>query len=237
MKDYMDIASSPIMYIGVVLLLGIVFWQSGVFIARAVRRAGELNIPKEKLLRAARVSALTSIIPSIAIVIALLTLAPVLGLPFSWARLSIIGSLGYELMAAQIGAQASGVALGGAGYDASAFLTSVCTMTVGSFAILGMTIFGFKWYKTRLNRSIAKGGGNAWSKILMAAIIISLYACFLAAPVVEGGMALVTMLCSAACALLLGLAVKKCQKLRWLSDFTLSISMIVGMAAAVLFSM
>ena len=40
-----------------------------------------------------------------------------------------------------------------------------------------------------------------------------------------------------ACALLLGLAVKKCQKLRWLSDFTLSISMIVGMAAAVLFSM
>ena len=138
MKDYMDIASSPIMYIGVVLLLGIVFWQSGVFIARAVRRAGELNIPKEKLLRAARVSALTSIIPSIAIVIALLTLAPVLGLPFSWARLSIIGSLGYELMAAQIGAQASGVALGDAGYDASAFLTSVCTMTVGSFAILGM---------------------------------------------------------------------------------------------------
>ena len=81
------------MYIGVALLLGIVLWQSAVFIRRALKRARELGIAKERLKHAVRVAALTSIVPSIAIVVALLTLAPVLGLPFSWARLSIIGAL------------------------------------------------------------------------------------------------------------------------------------------------
>ena len=132
MKEYLEIANHPAMYLGVALLLGIVLWQSAVYIRRALKRAGELGIAKDRLRHAVRVAALTSIVPSIAIVVALLTLAPVLGLPFSWARLSIIGSLSYELMAAEIGAAASGAALGGAGYGAGSFLTSVCVMTVGA---------------------------------------------------------------------------------------------------------
>ncbi len=57
MGDYLKIANSPVMYIGVVLLLAIVFWQSIVFIRRSVKRADELGIPKEKLRKAMRVAA------------------------------------------------------------------------------------------------------------------------------------------------------------------------------------
>lgn len=237
MNDYLSIANSPVMYIGVIVLLAIVFWQAAVYIKRSIARARELNIPKEKLKKAAKVACLTSIVPSIAIIVAFITLAPVLGIPVAWGRLSIIGSLSYELMAANIGATSSGVALGGEGYDATVFLTSVITMTVGSFAMLGMTIFGFKPYKDKLNKSLSKNGAkeaNPWSKILMAALIVSLYCRFIAEPVATGGLALITMLISAVLMILFTFIIKKNPRLKWLNDFTLSISMILSMVAAVL---
>lgn len=235
MKDYLRIANSPVMYSGVVLLLGIVCWQAWVYIRRSLKRAEELGIAKERLRKAAKVAALTSIVPSLAIVVALLTLVPVLGLPFSWGRLSIIGSLTYELFAADLGAKASGLTLGGPGYGASAFLTSVCTQTIGSFVMLFMTIFLFKWYKSRLNKSIKKEGNNDWGRVLMAALIVSMYSRFVAEPLVKGGVALVAMLGSAVIMILLGLLIKK-LKIKWLSDFSLSLSMIAGMCAAVIYS-
>lgn len=239
MDTYMTIANSPILYIGVALLMTVVLWQASVYITRTIGRAKELNIAPARLKKAAKVAALTSIVPSVAIIIALLTLAPVLGLPVSWGRLSIIGSLSYELLAAKLGAEAASVSLGKAGYDATAFLTSVTTMTIGSFVTLWLTILGFKWYKNRLNRSLAKGGeakDNPWSRVLMGALIVSLYSRFLAEPIVMGGSALTTMLASAVVMVALGQLVKRCKKMKWLGDFNLSISMIAGMAVAVLFS-
>jgi len=236
MKEYLSTANSPLMYLGSVLLLGIVFWQAIVFIGRSLKRARELGIAPERLRKAAKVAALTSVVPSLAIVVALLTLAPVLGLPFSWGRLSIIGSLTYELFAADLGAKASGLGLGGPGYGASAFLTSVCTQTIGSFVTLFMTIFLFKWYKGRLNRSLKKEGSGTWGRVLMASLIVSMYSRFVAEPLVKGGVALVAMLGSAVAMVLLGLLVKA-LKAKWLSDFTLSLSMIAGMCAAVVYSL
>lgn len=236
MKDYLEIANNPLLYIGVALLLGIVFWQAAVYIRRSLKRAEELGIPREKLRKAAKVAALTSLVPSFAIVVALLTLAPVLGLPFSWGRLSIIGSLSYELLAADIGAKASGVALGGTGYGASAFLTSVCTQTVGSFVTLFLTMFAFKWYKDRLNKSLKKESSGTWGRVLVAAIIVSMYSRFMAEPIALGGVALVTMLVSAAAMVGTSFLIKK-LRLKGLSDFALSISMIVGMCGAIVYSL
>ena len=100
-------------------------------------------------------------------------------------------------------------------------------------------ILGFKKYKDRLNRSLDKGGkkeDNPWARVLLAALIVSLYARFLSEPVARGGIMLITMLVSAVCAFLLGLLVKKVRSLKWMTDFVMSISMIAGMVAAVLVS-
>lgn len=240
MDTYLDIANSPVLYIGVVALISVVLWQACVYIWRTLARAKELNIPVEHLKKAAKVAALTSIVPSIAIIIALLTLVPVLGIPVSWGRLSVIGSLSYELLAANLGSEAASASLGGPAYNATAFLTSVTTMTIGSFVTLWLTIGGFKWYKDRLNRSLEKGKhvkGSSWGTIVMAALIVSLYSRFLAEPVVQGGTALMTMLSSAVMMLILRTLSKKISSLTWLGDFNLSISMIAGMAVAVLVSL
>lgn len=236
MNNYLKIANSPILYLVVGFLLVLITWQAIVYIKMALVRADELGIPKEKLKKAAKTAAITSIVPSIAIIIALITLATVLGTPVSWGRLAVIGSLTYELFAANLGATASGAALGSASYGAEAFLTSVCTMTVGSFVTIGLTIFIFKWYKKSLNKKLAKSEDNSWSKIFIATIIISMYSRFMVDPLVKGGTSLVTMLSSAGAMVIMGLIIKK-TGVKWLKDFAISFSMIFGMIIAVLFSL
>lgn len=233
MNEYLKIANHPLLYGVVILLLLLIFGQAAYYIRMALIRAKELGIGRDRLKAAVKTAAVTSVVPSIAIIIALMTLTPVIGLPISWGRLSVIGSLSYELLAANIGAEASGAVLGGAGYDGSALLTSVCAMTAGSFASLSLTFFFFKGYKKRLNRSLAKNKDSGWGSILMATIIVSMYARFMAEPVATGGVSLVTMLISALCMVGFGIFIKK-TKINWLKDFAVSFSMIIAMAAVVL---
>lgn len=230
--DYLKIAGSPILYAIVGFLLLLITVQAAVYIRFAVRRAKVLNMDFSKLRKAAKTAAITSVVPSIAIVIALYTLVPVLGTPISWGRLSVIGSLSYELMAADIGASAFDVSLGGAGYQDQAFLTSVITMTAGSIVTISLTVFAFKAYKRKLNQKLDNSKDGGFKKYLITAIIISMYCRFLAEPVVEGGISLVTMLVSALAMTLLGLCIKY-FKLNWMKDFAISFSMIIAMVAAV----
>ena len=236
MKNYLDIANSTVLYIIVFFLLALISWQAIVYIRMALKRADELGVSRDKLKKAAKTAAITSIVPSIAIIIALITLAAVLGTPIAWGRLSVIGSLTYELLAANLGATASGAELGSAAYGAQAYLTSVCTMTIGSFVTIGLTIFVFKWYKKSLNKRLKKSGDNTWSKILVATIIIAMYSRFMAEPLAKGGTGLITMVSSGAAMVVIGLIIKKTDA-KWLKDFAISFSMIIGMISAVVFSM
>lgn len=233
MNGYLSIANQPILYGVVILLLLLIFLQAWVYIRMALKKAKELGIGRERLAAAVKTAAVTSVIPSIAIIIALMTLAPVLGIPVAWGRLSVIGSLSYELLAANMGAEASGAVLGGSGYDASAFLTSVCAMTAGSFVSLSLTFFFFKAYKRGLNRRLEKSGDTGWGKIMIAAIIVSMYARFMAEPVSTGGIGLATMAISALAMIGFGLLIKNGRN-AWLKDFAVSFSMIIAMVSAVL---
>lgn len=234
--NYLTIAGSPILYVVVGFLLLLITVQATVYIIFAIKRAKLLNMDLSKIRKAAITAAITSIVPSIAIVIALYTLVPVLGIPIAWGRLSVIGSLSYELLASQIGASAYGVTLGGSGYNDQAFLTSVITMTAGSIVTVSLAIFGFKAYKNKLNQRLDKSKDNGFRKYLVTAIIISMYCRFLAEPVVEGGISLITMLVSAFVMTLLGLCIKY-FKWNWMKDFAISFSMIIAMIIAVIVSL
>lgn len=233
MKTYLEVANSPVFYLITFLLIGLIILQVSVFVRLAMKKAAVLRIDRGKIMRAVKTAAVTSFIPSVAIVVALITMVPVLGLPFSWARLSVIGSMAYELTAANFGAEAMGVALGQDGYTTQAFLNSVWTMVIGSSVMLSFTVFLFKGYKEKLAKSMDKGSGSGWSKIFMTAILLGVYSKFILDPVVAGGPALVAMVSSALLALLLDWLTKR-PGFKWLQDFSLSISMIAGMACACL---
>src|SRR5699024_5313299 len=118
------------------------------FFRKSYARAIELGFSKDTLHRVIKSSIIFTIIPSIAIVIALFSLVAVLGIPWSWFRLSVVGSLAYEFMAAEM-------AVTGAGFDSlSHFIRAGETSAIGtimlvmSVSIIGgivfMTLFGKK---------------------------------------------------------------------------------------------
>ena len=103
---------------------------------------------EQQMIKAVRTGATVSFIPAVSILISLIAMAPVLGIPFPWLRLSIIGSAPYELLAAGIGAKAMGVDnLGSEGFTREVFANSIWIMTLGSFWAVSIVVFFLKKYR------------------------------------------------------------------------------------------
>jgi hypothetical protein len=115
--------------------------------------------------KAFRAGITTSIIPTLPILMALIAIAPVLGLPVSWMRLSVIGSDPYELMAAGIGAKTMGVhSLGGEAFTSAVFANAIWEMSIGSFwAIMIVAVF-YKGLKKRY--ALKASGDSRWQEVL-----------------------------------------------------------------------
>ncbi len=232
--DYINIANSKILYLLAAMVIVFIMFQSVIFLRMAFKRGKEIGLSREKMIEAVRTSAVFAIVPSIPIVISLIAIAPVLGIPFSWMRLSVIGSQSYELIAAGIGAKVMGVEnLGDPNYTGEVFANSMWIMTIGIIWGLLLCIFALKRYQNKMKKVAKKD--SKWAEILVNALFFGMLSVFLGQPIAKGGLGLVVMLCSAAVMLLLTFIGNK-TKQNWINDFALSVSMISGMAFAVLFT-
>ncbi len=232
--DYLNIANSNLMFGMVAVVITVVFIQSVVFFIIAWKRGLALGMTKRKMLDAVRSSAIFSVVPSLPILLALVAMVPVLGIPFPWLRLGVIGSAPYELLAANIGAQSMGVqGLGQSGYTAQVFINSMWIMSLG---ILWSPVI-FLLFAKRLQTGMAnmKKNDSKWLEILIASLFFGMISVFIGQPVVNGGIQLATILTSAAIMFTLTAAVKKFE-ISWLANFSLSISMIASMALAIYYS-
>ncbi len=232
--DYLNIANSNLMYIMVAVVIAVVFIQSVVFFIIAWKRGLALGLTKRKMLDAVRSSAIFSVVPSLPILLALVAMVPVLGIPFPWLRLGVIGSAPYELLAANIGAQSMGVqGLGQSGYTAQVFMNSMWIMSLG---ILWSPLI-FLLFAKRLQTGMTnmKKNDSKWLEILIASLFFGMISVFIGQPVVNGGIQLATILTSAAIMFALTAAVKKFE-IAWLTNFSLSIAMIASMALAIFYS-
>jgi hypothetical protein len=232
--DYLNIANSNLLFGMVAVVIVVVFIQSVVFFILAWKRGLALGLTKIKMLDAVRSSAIFSIVPSLPILLALVAMVPVLGIPFPWLRLGVIGSAPYELLAANIGAQSMGVqGLGQSGYTAQVFINSMWIMSLG---ILWSPVI-FLLFAKRLQTGMAnmKKNDSKWLEILIASLFFGMISVFIGQPVVNGGIQLATILTSAAIMFALTALIKKFE-INWLTNFSLSISMVASMAFAVFFS-
>lgn len=131
------IMNSPLLYGLVGLGIAYIILFCLITLKKAYKHALELGITREKLKLVITSSAIYSVVPSISIVIGLFSLASVLGVPWSWFRLSVVGSVTYELMAADMVATGTGyesvAALNAAG-DASVVGTVMFVMSIASWA-------------------------------------------------------------------------------------------------------
>ena len=236
--------NSPILYIMVGAIIALVLAQSVFFLARALKRAKQLGIASSTLKKTVSSAAIFTIAPAIAVLVGVVALSKSLGVALPWLRLSVIGSITYETVAAGNALEAAGMSAGTTITDPSVFITIAWVMTVGIAAGLVFVPFVTKKLQTGLSTISMKD--KKWGEIFNNAMFLGMISAFLGYVFCDVGLIfkgdasglipVCVMATSAVVMAVCGLTATK-FKIRWLTDYALPLSLICGMASAIPFNM
>ena len=267
------IANSWWMYLLGAIVSIFVLVGSILFIIQSYKDAKKIGMDKKILKQTIINSAIFTILPSISILIGVVSLSNVIGIPLPWIRLTVIGALHYEGTAVNVTYGSINLA----SLTSQQFVTIALVMTLGIISGPIYCLFGFKTYDKKVlskaqqigtdtevkqendtnDKSIVEvkvSGANppvkkkTFGSILFDIVFIGMICAFLGIEVAKyfrpkkdytGVMQepsfypmiaiIVAFLTMALCDLL-----EKKLKQKWLGNFALGFSMIMGMAAAVI---
>jgi hypothetical protein len=135
----MQVANSFPLWIFASLVASIVIFQAIIFIRLASKASSSVGMTPTEVRSAIRVGAISSLGPSLAIVVVAISLITLIGNPVTLMRIGIIGSAAIETVGASIGSKAAGADLGSADYTVQAFTTAVWVMCLGGMGWLLFT--------------------------------------------------------------------------------------------------
>ena len=237
--------SSPVMYLicgGIVAFVALI---CVVFAVRAWKAGVAIGMDPAVLKRVVTSSASFSVLPAVGILLGVIALSGSLGIPWPWLRLSVIGALHYETQVAQGAAEQMGIHLSGSEMTASSFTTIALLMSVCIMWGMILNLFLNRRYTSRLSRQTAGKDHSSFGDLAMTAMFIGLVSAYIGSylgQLVSGNgvltmtgsaIPLLTALCAALVMGLLTMIAKK-KKLSWLEDCSLALSMLCGMACAIL---
>lgn len=239
MNEYLSAVNSGQLYAIVAVVLAVMTAVCAVFLVKSYRAGVKLGMDKKLLRRTITASATFTLLPSISILLGVIALSGSLGVPFSWLRLSVIGSLQYELNVAEIAAQSVGLTgLRLQELSPQAFITIALVMTVGILGGILCCIFFLKGYMKRLKAKPKKEstGKPGFGAHATTALFVGLCATFVGSYV---GRAVHADWLPLAVAVIAGLTMGLFEYLihkkgmSWLENFSLAASMLAAMATAV----
>lgn len=232
--------NSPILYILVGAIILVVLAQSVYFLVRAMKRAKELGIASDTVKKTISSSAIFTIAPAVAVLVGVVALSKSLGVPLPWLRLSVIGSITYETVAAGNALEAAGLSTSRVITEPSIYITIAWVMTVGIAA--GLILVPFLTKKIQSGISNIGMKDKKWGEIFNNAMFLGMISAFLGyvfcdvSNVVKGDMTgiipVLVMLVSAVIMMVAGSLATR-FKIRWLTDYALPLSLMGGMASAI----
>lgn len=235
----------PVLYILVAILVAVVLGQSVYFLVKALRRSKQIGMDQAKIRKTIKTAAVFTVAPAVSIVISVITLSKSLGLPLPWLRLSVVGSLSYEAIAASNAVSAMGLTLGKIeSLTAQQFVNITLVMTIS--IMMGIWLVPAIGKKLLSGMSSLENRDKKWAEIFQNAMFIGMIAAFLGFVFCDfsrlwipgdynptSGLIPVCVLVVAAVVMVIcGLLMKK-PKFAWLGDYALPISLILGMASAI----
>ncbi len=258
----------PLLYVIAGILVAVVLAQSVYFLLKALKRSRELGMDQKKIGKTIKTAAIFTVAPAVAIVISIITLSKKLGLPLPWLRLSVVGSMSYETVAANNALQAMGQSLG-----SSVPLTA--QQYVNVLLVMTISIMVGIWLVPAIGKKLQNGMASLanrdakWADIFSNSLFIGMISAFLgfvfcdvsrlwtadengivvevekvfneAGQKVEqnveysatsGLIPVCVMAVSAVVMIICGLLMRK-PKMKWLSEYALPISLVLGMASAI----
>ena len=233
----------PILFLLVGILVAAVLGQSVFFLVKAWKRGIAIGMDRKKLRSIAVTAGIFTVAPAVAIVISVIALSKKLGVALPWLRLSVVGSLSYEAIAAENTSLAMGLA-GSASPNASQFVTIALVMTLS--IMVGI------WLVPVLCKKLQRGMGNLekrdkkWADIFQSAMFIGMIAAFVGFVFCDvsdafsgnfkGLIPVCVMAVSAVVMAVSGLLAGRFKKIHWIADYALPVSLIIGMASAIPFT-
>ena len=236
----------PVLFLLAGLLVAVVLGQSVYFLIKALRRSRQIGMDQAKIRKTIRTAAVFTVAPAVSIVISVITLSKSLGIPLPWLRLSVVGSLSYEAIAASNAVSAMGLELGKISQlTAQQFVNITLVMTIS--IMMGIWLVPVLGKKLLGGMSSLEAKDKKWADIFQNAMFIGMISAFVGyvfcdiarlwAPVegfspTSGLIPVCVMAVSAVVMVVLGLLMRK-PKLKWLGDYALPISLVLGMISAI----
>lgn len=229
--DYLEMANGPLMWLAAGLAVCLVLVQAFLFARKSYATGLAMGLKKQQLDAAIRSSFIASLGPSVVVLSGLLALLVTVGAPMAWMRLSYIGSVMFELMAAAIGTEAAGVKMNIDPMTTTAFANALWTMITGSIGwIIFATLFADKM--DRLQTRMSKGDKGLVGIVAISAMLGS-FGSLVSGHLYSLNANTVAAVAGAATMVVLSLVGDK-KNIRWLKEWSLAIALSVGVIAAVL---
>ena len=142
MDNYLSIANGFGMWAACSVIIVVVLVQALRLSMISFSAGKAIGMETKDLVLALRSGFISALVPSIAVLVGVVVLIPRLGVPFPWMRLSVIGSVIYELLAAGIAATEMGLEGISGEFDGEVFSLAVWTMSMGFiFCLLFVAFF------------------------------------------------------------------------------------------------
>jgi len=218
------------------LVVGAITVQIIMFTRKAWRRGSEIGIEPELMNKSMINSAIFSIVPSLPILIMLMIISVNLGKYFTWYRFSVVGSPAYENMAADMVARFFGLS----GITDPNFTLDIfaVTMWVMSAGIIWGIVFNIFFMKSldKFSKK-AKASNNTFVPVVSGALFVGMLS-LLSAPHMTnfGNQAGIVAFIAAAATVLLCGKIAAITKIKIIDEFSLPISLIIGMCSAIVFT-
>lgn len=253
----------PILFVLVGIIIVAVLGQSVYFLVKSIRRSKAINMDKKLIKKTIITAAIFTVAPAVAIVITVAALSQSLGIALPWLRLSVVGSLSYEAIAAANAASGMGTTLAelAGSITASQYVTIAIVMTVSIMVGIWLVPLVAKKYQKGLVKFENKD--KKWSDILQNSLFIGMISAFVgyvfcdvnrlwseAARFVSSknnitgqteiteytatsGLVPVFVMLISAALMCVCGLLINKLKWKWLNDYALPVCMVVGMASAI----
>jgi len=256
----------PILFVIVGVIIAAVLAQSVYFLIKSYRRAKAIGMDMKKIKKTMITASIFTIAPAVSIVITIVALSDSLGIALPWLRLSVVGSLSYETVAAANAASGMGKTLSelAGNMTASQYVTIVTVMTVS--IMVGI------WLVPLIAKKMQKGlvsfekRDKKWSEILQNSLFIGMISAFVGyvfsdvcrlwlakdgiytveketdgiVEILEytatSGLVPVCVMAVSMVCMLVCGLLMKKLNWKWLNDYALPLCMIIGMASAIPFT-
>ena len=167
----------PILFLIAGILVAVVLAQSVFFLVKALKRSKELGMDQKKLRKTMLSAAIFTIAPAIAIVFSVMILSKPLGIPLPWLRLSVVGSMSYETIAASNALGAMEQNLASSGLTAQQYVNVLLVMTIS--ILVGIWLVPLIGKKLQNGMKSMATKDAKWTDTLSNALFIGMISAFL----------------------------------------------------------